>query len=146
MCLTVNKREKERMRKVILITALAVGLSMMAAAEGKAWTISFRFSQRPEVIIIERHGGGHRHHVARHGPRYSHPIYDRYRRYYRPYYRYRTHSRFRPYRFRDRGFTLMFDLREKHSLRHGHRYGHRYRHRHSYLQSGTGYRYLRPHR
>jgi hypothetical protein len=110
------------MRKTLFIIALTAGFTLMAAAEGQAWTLTLGFSDGPGVTRTVGHGHG-----------YNRPHE---RRYY-PGYRYR-----RPY------LAFRFDFGDTYQRRHDHgrRHDPYYRPRHRYRPYDPYYRYRGSHR
>lgn len=103
------------MRKPLFVAVLAVGLSLAAFIRAEALTLSFTFSDKPDVIIVDREDGGYER-CQVHG--YYYRTYTCYERYSQPRYRYRTYVEPRSYRDYDGGFTFIYRSEEKDNSRY----------------------------
>lgn len=141
------------MKKVLLVAALALGLSMFAAVEANALTISFGFSENTGLVKVNALGGGYERHTASRvireyrgfygGNRYTSIHYKSDRRYNRSrYYRepYRGGRYYRKRHLRDGiDFRLFVESRRGYS-RWGYNYGPYYRPLPRYKKYQYGYR------
>lgn len=104
------------MRKLLFIAVLAVTLNVAALIQAEALTLSFTFSDKPDVIIVDKYDNGRYERCQ--GYTYYNRTYTCYDRYSQPRYRYRTYVEPRSYHGNDEGFTFIYRSEENDNSRH----------------------------